>query len=117
MRIVGNKLNQKILRKKQQKEDVLEKVIYDLFEGRERILDTSESKIFLIKIEGTSFSDKALDRFNLKIITPKQMLQRLPIALAQVKPSNTSKNLLNEIAQIIYSLYRAKTLQKRYITI
>ena len=45
------------------------------------------------------------------------MLQRLPIALAQVKPSNTSKNLLNEIAQIIYSLYRAKTLQKRYITI
>ena len=36
------------------------------------------------------------------------MLQRLPIALAQVKASNTSENLLNEIIQIIYYLYRAK---------
>ena len=45
---------------------------------------------------------------NLKILSPKQMLQRFPIALAQVKASNTSENLLNEIRQIIYSLYRAK---------
>ena len=36
------------------------------------------------------------------------MLQRLPIALAQVKAANTSENLLNEIIQIIYYLYRAK---------
>ena len=36
------------------------------------------------------------------------MLQRLPIAIAQVKGGNTSQNLLNEIRQIIYSLYRAK---------
>ena len=36
------------------------------------------------------------------------MLQRLPIALAQVKAVNTSKNLLKEIKQIIYSLYQAK---------
>ena len=36
------------------------------------------------------------------------MLQRLPIPLAQVKAANTSKNLLNEIWQIIYPLYRAK---------
>ena len=41
----------------------------------------------------------------LKILTPKQMLQRLPIALAQVKAVNTFENLLNEIRQIIYSLY------------
>ena len=41
----------------------------------------------------------------LKILTPKQMLQILPIALAQVKSSKTSENLLNEIGQIIYSLY------------
>ena len=33
----------------------------------------------------------------LKILTPKQVLQRLPIALAQVKPGNPSENLLNEI--------------------
>ena len=49
----------------------------------------------------------------LKILTPKQMLQRLPIALAQVKAGNTSENLLNEIRQIIYSLYRAKEITKK----
>ena len=36
------------------------------------------------------------------------MLQRLLVALAQVETCNTSENLLNEIRQIIYSLYRAK---------
>ena len=36
------------------------------------------------------------------------MLQRLPIALAQVEADNTTKNLLNEICPIIYSIYRAK---------
>ena len=40
----------------------------------------------------------------LKILTPKQMLQRLPIALAQVKADNNSENLLIEIRKIIYSL-------------
>ena len=49
----------------------------------------------------------------LKILSPKQMLQRLPIAVAQVKPGNTSENILNEIRQIIYSLYRAKEIAKK----
>ena len=44
----------------------------------------------------------------IKILTPKQILQRLPIGLEQVKASNTSKNVLNEFGQIIYSLNRAK---------
>ena len=44
----------------------------------------------------------------LKILTPKQMLQRLPIALAQVKAGNNSENLLNKIRQVIYSLYQSK---------
>ena len=44
----------------------------------------------------------------LKILTPKQILQRLPIALAQVKAGNNSKNLLNEIRQIVYFLYQSK---------
>ena len=41
------------------------------------------------------------------------MLQRLPIALAQVKADNTFENLLNEIRQIIYSRYRAKEITKK----
>ena len=40
----------------------------------------------------------------LKILSPAQMLQRLPIALAQVKVGNTSENFLNQIRQIMYSL-------------
>ena len=92
------------LEKKQQKKDIL-KNLYPLFEGREKIIDAFESKIFKIKIEG---SEKLLDYSNLKILTPKQMLQGLPIALAQVKAGSTSENLLNEIRQIIDSLYRAK---------
>ena len=43
----------------------------------------------------------------LKVLTPKQMLQRLPIALAQVKTGNNSENLLNEIREIAYSLYHS----------
>ena len=41
------------------------------------------------------------------------MLQRLPIALAQVNAGNTSENLLNKIRQIIYSLYQAKEITKK----
>ena len=41
------------------------------------------------------------------------MLQRLPIALAQVKASNNSENLLNEIRQIVYSLYQSKQISKK----
>ena len=48
----------------------------------------------------------------LKILTPKQLLQRLPIALAQVKASNHSESLLNEIRQIVYSLYQSKEITK-----
>ena len=51
-------------------------------------------------------------RKGLKILTPKQMLQRLPIALAQVKASNTA-SLLNEIRQIVYSLYQSKQITKK----
>ena len=44
------------------------------------------------------------------MLTPKQMLQRLTIALAQIKAVNNSENLLNEIRQIIYSLYQSKNI-------
>ena len=48
----------------------------------------------------------------IKTLTPKQMLQRLPIALAHVKAGNTSGNLLNEIRNIIYSLCQEKEVTK-----
>ena len=49
----------------------------------------------------------------LKILSHKQMLQRLPVALAQIKAGNNSERLLNEIRQIVYSLYRSKEIPKK----
>ena len=51
----------------------------------------------------------------LKILTPKQMLQRLPIALAQVKAGKNSESLLNEIRRIVYLLYQSKQITKKII--
>ena len=52
-------------------------------------------------------------RTGIKILTPNQMLKRLPIALAQIKAGNNSESLLNEIRQIVYSLYRSKEITKK----
>ena len=49
----------------------------------------------------------------LKILTPDQMLSRLPITLAQLKAGNNSQKLKNEIRQLLYSLYRSKKLTKQ----
>ena len=50
---------------------------------------------------------------DLKILTFQIFFQRFPIALAQAKAGNTSKNLLNEIREIIYSLYQSKEITKK----
>ena len=50
----------------------------------------------------------------LKILTPKQMLQRFPIALAQIKTGNNPESLLNEIRQIVYFSYQSKEIKKVY---
>ena len=52
-----------------------------------------------------------------KIWSPKQMLQRLPIALAEVKAGDTSENLLNEIRQITYSLWHVREVTKKVYNI
>ena len=49
----------------------------------------------------------------LKMLTPKQMLQRLPIALAQVKAGENSESLLNEIRQTVHSLHQSKQITKQ----
>ena len=57
---------------------------------------------------------KATKGTGIKILNPKQMFQRLPIALDQVKAGNNSGSLLNEIRQIVYSLYQSKEIPKKY---
>ena len=52
-------------------------------------------------------------RQGVKILTPNQMLNRLPIALAQLQAGNNSNKLKNEIRQLLYSLYRSKNVTKQ----
>ena len=85
--------------------------MYNFFEGREEILGDLDIKMFLVKSKGTDFLN--FNPSKLKILTPKQMLQRLPIALEQVKTGNNSESLLNEIRQIAYSLYQSKQITKK----
>ena len=96
--------------KKQEKEIVL-KNLHIFFEGREKTIDVFESKKFLAKSKGAGILNP--DHSKLKVLTPKQMLQRLPIALAQVKVGDNSESLLNEIRQIVYSLYQSKKITKK----
>ena len=77
-----------------------------LVKGREMVLKAFQSEIFH-KLEELQEGE------GVKILTPNQMLKRLPIALAQVKEGNNSESLLNEIRQIVYSLYRSKEITKK----
>ena len=90
---------------KKVKEDVL-KSEKALLKGREMLFKAFESGIFL-KTEELKHGT------GLKILTPKQMLQRLPIALAPIKADNNSESLLNEIRQIVYSLYQSTEITKK----
>ena len=65
-------------------------------------------------LSDANYDGKQNEGKGLKILTPKQMLQRLSIALAQVKVGNNSESLLYEIRQIVYSLYRSKQITKKY---
>ena len=85
--------------------------MHNFFEDREKVLDAFESKTFSIKSKGAGILNP--NHSKLKILTHKQTLQILPIDLAQVKAGNNSESLLNEIRQIVYSLYQSKQITKK----
>ena len=62
---------------------------------------------------GTTGEESGTEGKGLKILTPNQMLSRLPITLAQLKAGNTSEKLKNEIRQLLYSLNSSKKLTKQ----
>ena len=70
-------------------------------------------KILKIVEEILEFNRQNQQGKGLKILTPNQMLSRLPITLAQLKAGNNSEKLKNEIRQLLYSLYRSKKLTKQ----
>ena len=59
------------------------------------------------------YEENQQEGFGLKILTPNQMLSRLPISLGQLKAGNNAEKLKNEIRQLLYSLYRSKKLTKQ----
>ena len=73
------------------------------------------NKIVKIVKEILNFNKKIKSGHGLKILTPDQMLGRLPINLAQLKAGNNSEKLKNEIRQLLYSLYRSKKTYKTTI--
>ena len=87
--------------------------VKNLYDSREKIIDLFNNDPN-IKSESIYRSKQGkTKRTGLKILTPKQMLQRLPTALAQVKAGNSLESLLDEIRQIIYSLYESKQATKK----
>ena len=69
-------------------------------------------KILKIVEEVLEFNKK-ISGGGLKILTPAQMLSRLPITLAQLKAGNNSEKLKNKIRQLLYSLCRSRKLTKQ----
>ena len=79
-----------------------------------KIFKTEENEKITVIVETilALISEKQVG-LGLKILTPDQMLSRLPITLAQLKAGNNSEKLKNEIRQLLYSLYRSKKLTKQ----
>ena len=83
--------------------------IKNLYKSREKVVDLFDD-FAMIRCKAKY---KTKHGTGLKISTPKQMLQRLSIAVAQIKAGNNTESLLNEIGQIIYSLYQSKEIAKK----
>ena len=61
------------------------------------------------------FNNRQQSGQGLKILTPSQILSRLPISLAQLNAENSLEKLKNEIRQLLYSLYRSKKTYKKHL--
>ena len=73
----------------------------------------TRTKIVEIVKEILKFYNQVQQGQGLKILSPNQMLSRLPISLAQVEAGNNSEKLKNEIRQLLYSLYRSRNMPKQ----
>ena len=79
------------------KEKKILNTVKNFYDGRELLINAFKSGLLPLNLTAGR---------GLKILTSKQLLRKLPIALAQVKVGNNLENLLNEIRQIVYSLYQ-----------
>ena len=79
---------------------------------KEKEIEDPELIVEIVE-EILKFNEQNQQGEGIKILTPNQMLSRLPITLAQLKAGNNSEKLKNEIRQLLYSLYRSKNMTKQ----
>ena len=108
-----NKLRNIYVSKKNSKQKVVIINLENFYNSRAEVINFSRDYIERLSDENYNAKQKETKAKGLKILTPKQILQRLPITLAQVKAGNNSESLLNEIRQIAYSLYQSKQITKK----
>ena len=92
--------------------DKMKKCIKRFSEDKKSIIKENEKIINMVE-RILHFNQLEQQTSGLKILTPNQMLSRLPISSAQLKAGNNSEKLKNEIRQLLYSLYRSKKLTKQ----
>ena len=108
-----NKLsNIKIGKKTTEQKEVINN-IEKFYNSREEVINFFRDYTEMLFDASYDAKSKATKGAGLKILTPKQMLQRLPIPFVQVKAGNNSESLLNEIRQTVYSLYQSKEITKK----
>ena len=78
----------------------------------EKEIEDPESIVEIVE-EILKFNKQKQEGQGIKILTPNQMLSRLPISLAQLQAGNSSEKLKNEIRQLFYSLYHSKNMAKQ----
>ena len=78
---------------------------------KEREIEEPDKVVQIVE-EILEFNKQTQEGKGLKILTPYQMLSRLPISLAELKAGNNSEKLKSEIRQLLYSLYRSKNMTK-----
>ena len=111
---------QKKQKKKQEKKKEIKRAknaicnIEMLYKARNSINESYDNYSSMLSKAKNKTRNEEQESARPKILTPKQMLQRLPIAHAQVKLGNNSETLLIEIRQIVYSLYQLKEITKKY---
>ena len=110
------------IKDKKKNDDFVEEIKNRWIKLKDSIEKTPRDKKDHEKIEQILEIVKEIVRFSrqnqqegqgIKILTPNQMLKRLPIALAQLQAGNNSNKLKNEIRQLLYSLYRSKNMTKQ----
>ena len=108
-----NKLNEAKIDKKSTEQKEVINNLNNCYSSREEVINLFRDFTEMLSDANYDARQNKTEGKELKILTPKQMLQILPIALAQIKAGNNSERSLNEIGQIVYSLYQSKQIIKK----